>query len=169
MILRLPLEDKIVGQLALCYDTSMNPLPDDQNLKTSALNQASSAPIIPSASGAHKEVELPGSVETAAIEEVVADIELEPEVEASGIEKRSETINLPPDLKQAGVEAVGPAQPHGSGATVQLPLVDDQIVQGLHVQIISSFRWLAEWCIRQLKKAHLHLQVISGKVMRIKD
>jgi len=147
----------------------MNPLPDDQNLKTSAPNQASSAPVTPSASSVHKEVELPGSVETAAIEEAVADIELEPEVEASGIEKRSETINLPPDVKQMGVEAVGPAQPHGSGTSVKLPLGDDQIVQGLHVQIVSSLRWLVEWCIRQLKKAHLHLRLVAGKAIREHD
>lgn len=34
---------------------------------------------------------------------------------------------------------------------VTLPLADDQIKQGLHHKIGDAIRWLAEWCMRQIK------------------
>ncbi len=153
----------------------MSDLPSDQKQKLTATGSApvaSSQPPIgqsTTAGGVHKEVEPLSTSETPLIEETLTEVELEPEVEAAGIEKTSETIELPPDVQQMGVEAVGPAQPHGTGATVKLPLNDAQIVQGLHAQILTSLRWLAEWCLRQLKKAHIHLQVVSGKVRRLPD
>lgn len=164
-----------MGQLALCYDTSMNNLPADQNLKPTSTGSSPVAPTQPTinqpapAGGVQKEVEFPRGSETPMVEETLADVELSPEVEASGVQKKSETIDLPPDIRQMGVEAVGPTQPHGGGTTVKLPLDDTQIVQGLHAQILNSLRWLAEWCIRQLKKAHFHLRVISGQVVRERE
>ena len=68
-----------------------------------------------------------------------------------------------------GVQALGMAQPVTTATTVQLPLTDDQILTGLHAQIMTSLKWLAEWCIRQLKKAHVHLKNMGGKVVREKE
>lgn len=103
------------------------------------------------------------------LEEISTEVELEPGLEAIGVEKKSETITLPEDVKKMGVQAVGPSQPVTQTTAVPLPLTDDQIVIGLHAQIISSLRWLAEWCIRQLKKAHLHLKTIAGHAVRERD
>lgn len=119
--------------------------------------------------GMQKEQEPVKPPEAGPIEEVVQEVEVAPELEAMGVEKRSETINLPPDLKKMGVKAVSPTQPATPATTIPLPLTDDQIMVGLHVRIISSLRWLAEWCLRQLKKAHYHLKVIAGHAVREKD
>lgn len=114
-----------------------------------------------------KEMEPAVPKEQDAPEEMVADIELEPELEAIGVQKVTETIELPPDLAKMGMTAAGPAQPVTQTAVVKLPISDEMIVTGLHAQIISSFRWLSEWCVRKLKKAHLKLKVLAGgKVVR---
>lgn len=126
--------------------------------------------LIPPTPGLTKEAEPPvAALETPDLEEIVADVELEPELEAAGVEKQSETIVLPPDMKKMGVKAVGHTQPAQPATVIPLPLTDDQIEVGLHAQIISSLRWLAEWCVRQLKKAHLHLKVIAGHAVRERD
>ena len=87
--------------------------------------------------------------------------------EAAGVEKLSETIELPPDIAGMGVQTVGPSQPVTTTQTTSLPLTDDQIVQGLHVKIALSLRWLAQWCIRQLKVVHIHLKKAHGKIVRV--
>ena len=33
----------------------------------------------------------------------------------------------------------------------ELPLTEDQVIQGLHMQVYDSLRWAAEWCVRQIK------------------
>lgn len=144
------------------------PMSNDGNSGQSQSSPSLNTLIQPAqpAAGVHKEVEPVSSSEPATLEETVAEVELEPDMEAAGVQKISETIELPPDMKKMGVQAVGPTQPIPTAATVQLPLSDDQIVVGLHAQIISSLRWLAEWCIRKLKKAHVHLKKMGGGVVR---
>lgn len=118
----------------------------------------------------HREQEVIPSAEVAPISEVLPDVEIAPELESIGLEKRSETIDLPPDMKKMGVTAVGAAQPvFDDTQTISLPLTDDQIIVGLHAQIVSSLRWLAEWCIRQLKRAHVKLKTVHGKIIREKS
>lgn len=111
-----------------------------------------------------KEQEPIGSNEPV-LEEIGQEISVAPELEKIGVLKTSETIVLPPDVRKMGVTAVGVGQPVVT-TTVRVPLTDDQIIKGLHAQIISSIRWLAEWCIRQLKKGHIHLKTIKGKIVR---
>jgi hypothetical protein len=147
----------------------MNNLPTDQN-SSPQTPAPKTVPIVPTSTGGiNKEMEFPRSSEAPMVEEKAEDVELSSEVEAAGVEKKSETIHLPPDVKQMGVESVGPSQPVVGSTNIQLPLDDNQIVQGLHSQIINSLKWLAVWCVRQLKKAHLHLQVSGDKVTRVKD
>ena len=110
---------------------------------------------------------IPGK-ESIAIEPMGGELELTPELERAGAEIRSETIVLPPEMKKMGIQSVGNATPVTT-TTVQLPLSDDQIVTGLHAQIISSIRWLAEWGIRLLKKTHYHLKIIAGHGIRERD
>lgn len=83
----------------------------------------------------------------------------------------SETVELPPDLKQAGVTippqdmpVVAPAQTGPS-----LPLTDDQIGQGLQADLTTSFRWLAEWCLKQIRLFHMHLSKVGEHFMRVRD
>ena len=137
------------------------------NTKTdSSLGSGNNTFTTQSSGGMLKEQEPLVSSETGTIEEVYVDIELEPSLEAIGVTKKSETIQLPPDVARMGVQAVGPNQPVAFTGVIKLPLTDDQIIVGLHAQIVSSLRWLAEWCLRQLKKAHIHLKSMGGKIVR---
>ena len=88
--------------------------------------------------------------------------------------KFSDTIELPPDVKKLGVTHTGPSVPITPVTTtvlpsVALPISDNQVVAGLHAQVVSALRWLAEWCMRRLKKAHIALKEAHGKVMRVKS
>lgn len=38
-----------------------------------------------------------------------------------------------------------------TSGTVTLPLTKDQLELGLHQKVWNSLRWLAEWCVRQIK------------------
>lgn len=136
----------------------------------SAVVPSDAGGTIPSAAGGlTKEKEPLGTTESSALEEIGTEVELTPELERVGLQKHGETIELPPDVAKMGVTAVGPTQPVVTTGAVKLPLSDDQIITGLHAQIITSLRWLAEWCIRQLKKAHLHLTKTGGKIIRQQD
>lgn len=137
------------------------------NLPDPAQNGGSdNTQVTSTVSGLHKEQEPLGREDSGVIEDTITDVEVSPELEKIGLVKRAETIDLPPDVTQMGVKAVGPAQPVSYTGAVQLPLTDDQIVVGLHAQILTSLRWLAEWCIRKLKYAHIHLKKVRGNVVR---
>ncbi len=110
------------------------------------------------------------------IPEVVSDmaheVELPKEVEKAGVTVLKDTIELPPDIKKLGVTHIGSTTPVVVSAPlpqVTLPISDQQIEAGLHAQIISSLRWLALWCIRKLKIAHIKLKEIHGKVIRVRE
>lgn len=114
-----------------------------------------------------KEVAPMRNAESPLIQEVGKEVALPPEVEHAGVRVKSDTIELPPRIQQSGVSAVGPAAPSTpQPPTVSLPLTDDQIAQGLSESIFSSIRWLAEWCERQLKSAHMVVKKIHGKTVR---
>lgn len=100
------------------------------------------------------------------IEEIASDVELSPELEEAGVLKRSETIDLPLDVTNLGVTGTGHAQPLSTADTIQLPLDDQQIITGRKAKLTSSWRWLAEWCLFRLKKAHIALKVVAGKIVR---
>lgn len=91
------------------------------------------------------------------------------EVKKAGVRMQSDTIELPAIARSMGVRVVDNAPPSMAAAlTVSLPLTDDQIAQGLHQSIVSSWRWLAQWCERQLKQAHVLLKSTQGKIVRTK-
>lgn len=116
-----------------------------------------------------KEQGIQGRNESVTYQEQPIDVEVGPELAKAGVIKRSEKVDLPPDIVQMGVTAVGPAQPLSTVTTIQLPLTDEQIIVGLHAQIVSSIRWLAEWCVRRLKQVHVHLKTLGGKVVRERE
>lgn len=109
-------------------------------------------------------------VEVPQMTEIGKDTDLSPEVKMAGVSMRSDTIELPHLVQQMGVSAVGQSAPSvaGAAATITLPLTDDQIAQGLHQSLLSSWRWLAQWCERQLKQAHVLLSSTKGKTVRTK-
>lgn len=81
------------------------------------------------------------------------EVELPKEVAQSGVKVQPTTIPIPAPVSQLGV------QPAGQNVTTQtqprpVPLTDDQIVEGLKQGVTSSWRWLAEFCVRRLKQLH---------------
>lgn len=78
-----------------------------------------------------------------------------------------ETITLPEELKKIGVENPSTLK-HPTYEEIKLPISDEKVVSGQHAPLTSSFRWLASLCIYILKKAHLTLKIIHGKVIRKK-
>lgn len=95
-----------------------------------------------------------GGLEQPALKDVSGkEIELPKEVVAAGVRTQPTTIQLPAAVSQMGVSAVG-TNTQTPAAAVALPLTDDQIALGLKQSIMSSWRWLAEWCVRKLKQLH---------------
>ncbi len=143
------------------------PVSDSPNSSTPPSPQ-SSVPGAREGGKEHEPISPSANVEAIGLpEEAITD-----EVKEIGVEVYPETIEVPPALQKLGVSASGPSQPvvhqGASGTkTVALPISDDQVVKGLHANIASSLRWLAEWCVRQLKKGHVALKVIHGKVFRV--
>lgn len=89
------------------------------------------------------------------MQEVGQETPLSNEVTKAGVTIQPTSVTLPPSMQTLGVKAVGlTASAVAATATVSLPLTDDQIARGLHQSIMSSWRWLAEWCVRQLKQLH---------------
>ena len=101
-----------------------------------------------------KEVEFVGGKAPIAEQPTVVEVR-EPETipeEVSGWLERAERDDVaePPTIVHQGQVLVSPAQP--AKAAVALPLDDTKIKQGLHSQLFDSIRWLAEWCVRVMKK-----------------
>ena len=90
-----------------------------------------------------------------AVEEVPENPELEPEVEGyiEKVEKDPELMKKMADdyVKTVGLQSANPQNPK-----VQIPLTDDQIKDGLHHKVWEAVRWLAEWCLRQIKVIRSH-------------
>ncbi len=108
-------------------------------------------------------------------ENYAREIELEKEVvELGGIEKvENGEVPIPPQLaKEMGVKAsVGAHSPMETvtGFSVGgIALDDNQLAGGLQKPTSSGFRWLAEWFIFQLLKAHYLVKNVKGKITRSK-
>ena len=97
----------------------------------------------------------PKEVPVEAMEEIPTQVELEKKPELAGyiekIEKEAEIASTVTDDYTRQV-LMKPAEPQNT--VVTLPLTEDQVRDGLHHQILDSIRWLAEWCIRQIKMLH---------------
>ena len=113
-----------------------------------------------------KEKEISGR-EREILEVVGKEIEPTKEIKETGVRLKKEEVEVPPPIEKLGVRPVGPAVPPPPPA-VSLPLTDDQVLTGLAAPILSSLRWLAEFCLRQLKKALISLRKIHGRIVRVK-
>lgn len=147
----------------------MNPAQNTANSNDQNPPPASTVSSISSVTG--KEYEAPTLAATEVVSEITQESELPKEVEKAGAEVIKDTIELPPDIKKLGVTHIGPSTPMATTTAlpqVVLPISDSQVVAGLHAQILNSLRWLAIWCVRKLKKAHIALKQIHGKITRVK-
>ena len=129
--------------------------------------------VSPSSSTLGKEQE-PVALSQEAVQHISTEIEIPEEVKRAGVTRLSETIELPPDVRKLGVTSanVPLTSPTASSTTIPkivLPITDAEVVSGLHAKITSALRWLAQWCIKRLKKAHLALKSVHGKIIRVKN
>lgn len=95
--------------------------------------------------------------------------ETAPAKEVSAFIKPTSVVpEIPPEIEKTGViKHTGPTTPIPKKPTsVNLPLTDEQIVRGLHAHIWESLRWLAVWCVRKLKKAHIFVREAHGRLIR---
>lgn len=99
-----------------------------------------------------KEKEIIGSpTSEGTLQDLGKEMELPKEVSAVGVKTKPTVVSMPQAVQQMGVKPVGATvQPQTPPPT--LPLTDDQIAQGLQQSILSSWRWLAEWCKRRLQQ-----------------
>ena len=86
------------------------------------------------------------------VEEIPTSPEIEKKPELAGyiekVERDTETIKPIVDdyTQQILLKSVDP-----TNVKVKLPLTVDQVQTGLHHKVWESIRWLAEWCVRQVK------------------
>jgi hypothetical protein len=83
------------------------------------------------------------------------EVELPKEVAAIGVTKTPTVVPIPRPVGKMGVKPAGANVTIGTGATVTLPLTEQEVLQGLKAHIMHSWRWLSEWCIRRLKQLRL--------------
>jgi len=95
-------------------------------------------------------------------------VEYEPHDEIKRfVQTRKDQATISSQLKQEGVREKIETPQYARYKKVVLPLTDEMVEQGLHAPISSSLRWLAEWAVYLLKRAHIVLKRIHGQVKRV--
>jgi hypothetical protein len=79
-----------------------------------------------------------------------AEMELPKEVSAIGVTQQPTVVPIPSPMSQLGVKPTGFNIPVQTSPSFVMPLSDSELAQGLHISVMNSFRWLAQWCKRQL-------------------
>ncbi len=82
------------------------------------------------------------------------------------IEVKTDIPEIHPDLKKAGLQAIDTTS-LDPRQRVHLPISDEKVMEGLDQPVSSSFRWLAEIAQFMLRRAHLALKRVHGKVIRV--
>lgn len=103
-----------------------------------------------------------------ALRQVGQEMEVSSELTSAGVKVHPTSIPIPSPISKMGVQATGQNVSAGVPA-IALPLTDDQIAQGLKQGVASSWRWLAEWCVRKLKQVHMGLKSIHGNLVRVRE
>lgn len=75
---------------------------------------------------------------------------LPPDVAQAGVRTTPTSVTLPKPVASLGVQPSSATQPVSNGASVTLPLTDEQIAEGVKLGVTDSVRWLAEWCRRHI-------------------
>jgi len=97
--------------------------------------------------------------------------------EREALEERKEQTK--PLVKKAGISSKAeqakpvkkkvqapPAKKKKKKKKINLPLTDEEIIEGNHARVWQSVCWLAAWCMRKLKKAHVVIREAHGKLIR---
>ena len=84
------------------------------------------------------------------VNEIPEQPEVKPEV-TGYMERVEKEPELNQELADDFVKQVGMVSTTPQHTQVKIPLTKDQIQQGLHHKVWESVRWLATWCLRQLK------------------
>lgn len=106
-----------------------------------------------------------GNVETTIKERLGSQEEIDPEIRPY-VKVHPKSIDVDEGLSRLGVK------PQPQDLTLEpeiaLPLTDAKIIEGMHKPITSSWRWLAEFCMRLLRHIHVALKTVHGRIVRIK-
>jgi hypothetical protein len=109
-------------------------------------------------------------------ESYAREIELEKAIaEIGGVQKvENGEVALPKEVaKEMGISPtinIQTPMTNVTGFSVSgTTLSDDQLAAGLSKPTSTGFRWLAEWFVYQLLKAHFHLKKVGGRILRSKD
>ena len=99
----------------------------------------------------------PSSAEAMAGKGEIVEIPTTPEVgpEMAGyMEKVEKEAELSGGVTDNYVQQALMQSGNQQNKTVTLPLNQEQIEQGLHHKVWEGIRWMAEWCVRQIKLFH---------------
>jgi hypothetical protein len=66
------------------------------------------------------------------------------------LEKENAQLQQPVVNQQTGQVVLDNSQ-LPTNFKVVLPLTKDEVEKGLHLKVVDSLRWLAEWCARLIK------------------
>lgn len=109
-------------------------------------------------------------------ENYAREIELEKEIEElGGVEKvENGEVKVPENLAQEmGIKPIVNIQTPMTNVTGfsigGVSLTDDQLTLNLKKPTSTGIRWLAEWFIYQLLKAHYLIKKVHGKIFRRKE
>lgn len=83
------------------------------------------------------------------------------------VEEKLQNANVPQDLQKSGVKPVEKTGKFARLQNVKIPISDEKVLAGQQAPISSSIRWLSELATYMLKKAHIKLKRIGGKVVRV--
>jgi len=102
--------------------------------------------------------------------EIAVTVEKDPDIEDAEVGEYIKTQKtdpeIHPELKEAGLRTIH-EDSLDEKYKVELPIPDEEVIEGLHKPISNSWRWLAEIALFALKQAHLSLKRIHGHVVRV--
>lgn len=82
------------------------------------------------------------------------------------VDVRKEKMEISEELKKIGLKEADPSLFKDIG-DIKLPISDDKVMMGTHAPITSAFRWLATFALYLLRRSHLTLKTIHGRVVRV--
>jgi len=83
------------------------------------------------------------------------------------ITPRQEEVKLDESLKKAGLQPISGRIKFPDYRSLKFPISDERVLEGLHAPINSSLRWFSELIVYILKKFHIQLKKVHGKVVRV--
>lgn len=99
--------------------------------------------------------------------ETVVEIPTNPEVEKKPefvgyVEKSGKDAVTPKPIVDDYTQQILLKSSDPTNVKIKLPLTEEEIQTGLHRKVLESVRWLAEWCVRQVKMLGARAEYKSG-------